>query len=275
VRWGLVPANAALSAQLPGRDPDDQRQMRIWSLDECHRFLEVAGESTYGPLWIVLLGTGVRIGEGLGLRWSDLDLDHVDQRGQPAPRMRVVQTVEPVRGRPEPQELPKTRSSRRTLPLQPEIARALREHRARQNERRLQAGPTWHDLDLVLAARNGSPLHHAGYDRDLDLLCAKAGVPRITVHEIRHTYASRTLEEGVPLEIVSKLLGDADISTPARIYAHITEDMKRKGARTAGAALFRWGPGPRGRNGRRGLNGGLLKRVCATGPENAKESYAS
>jgi integrase len=264
VRWGLVQGNPAKSARLPSwEEADAATERQTWSLEECHRLLAVAHQSIYGPLWPTMLGTGLRIGEALGLRWSDLDLDTRDQHGQPAPELRVVQTVEPIGGKPTPQPAPKSPGARRTLTLEPEIARALHEHRAWQNERRLQAGPGWHDLDLVFAARNGNPLRHAGYERDLDRLCAAAGVPRITVHEIRHTYACRALEAGVPLEVISKLLGHADVSITARIYARVSADLARRGARAAGAALFRPPPTPGAREPQEAETGGSSK---ASGP---------
>src|SRR5207249_1172500 len=136
VKLGLVSRNAADAATPPLVVP---REMQTWSPEEARRFLEAAQQSSYGPIWLLYLATGLRRGELLGLRWTD-----VDPQGRV---LHVAQTVIFIAGRAIIKP-PKSRASRRVVALQPEVVAALKEHQLRQHERRLALGPAWEDNDL-------------------------------------------------------------------------------------------------------------------------------
>ena len=108
--------------------------METWSVEEATQFLSVAGESTYGPTWLLALTKGLRKGELLGLRWQDVEL----AKGV----LRVCQSTTTVKSG-DRFTLPKTASGRRTIALGAPCVAALREHRARQNARRLALGAAW------------------------------------------------------------------------------------------------------------------------------------
>ena len=219
-------------------------QMKHWTLDEARRFLDVAAtDSAFGPLWHLALGTGMRRGELLGVRWQDLRLD--------AGYLTVRQAVIVVRGRPQIKE-PKTATSVRIIHLPHTVRDRLTTHREAQRERRdgrlasgaswrdgrLASGTSWRDGDFVFATREGTPINPDNLDYDFAKLTTRAGVPRIRIHDLRHTFATLALEQGIPVKVVSENLGHADISTTLRTYAHVIPAQRSELAARMDAALF-------------------------------------
>jgi integrase len=141
--WGVdgVPwlLDAALHSMSLWARSDRARERKTWDSDEAGRFLEAAETDGYSPLWLVLLSTGLRRGEALGVRWQDLDFDRRV--------LTVRQSVVACGGAPLVQE-PKSKAATRTVRLPEVTVAALREHRKSQVERRL-APPAWQDNDLV------------------------------------------------------------------------------------------------------------------------------
>jgi len=211
-------------------------QMKHWTRDEARRFLGVATtDSTFGPLWHLALGTGMRRGELLGLRWQDVRLD--------VGYLTVRQAVIVVRGHPQIKE-PKTATSVRTIHLPPTVRDRLVTHGETQRERRerrngrLASGTSQHDGDLVFVTREGGVINPDNLDYDFAKLIRRAGVLRIRIHDLRHTYATLALEQGIPVKVVSENLGHADISTTLRTYAHVIPAQRSELAARMDAALF-------------------------------------
>lgn len=115
---------------------------------------------------------------------------------------------------------------------------ALRLHRARQEEQRIEAGPAWQDHDLIFPTRLGTPINPNNLARDYNRLIELAGVPRIRIHDQRHTYATLALERGANLLGVSRQLGHARPSTTSDLYAHVTAAMQQQVTDTMGDVLF-------------------------------------
>jgi integrase len=226
VRLGLVSRNVC-DLVTPPRVAS--REMATWDGDQARRFLAVAGQSAYGPIGIVALATGLRRGELLGLRWRDVD---VERR-----TLSIRQTVGLV-GTTILAGQPKTRSGRRTIPVPADVIEALREHRRRQNERRLALGPIWQDHDLVFAAANGNPINPDNLRRDYARLVALAGVPRIRIHGVRHTHATLALQQGANIKAVSQRLGHARTSITMDIYAHVLPEQAQDVSEKVGTVLF-------------------------------------
>jgi integrase len=174
-------------------------------------FLRHVESDRLAGLWRLAAATGMRRGELAGLRWSDVDLD--------AGSLTIRQTLTVVAGRPRFDE-PKTATSRRTLTLDTDTRSALRSHRARQASERLAAGDIWQDHDLVFASENGAPLNLNTISRNFDRLVQRAGLPRITLHGIRHAYLTMLLRDGVPLKVVSQRAGHASLAVTTTVYNH-------------------------------------------------------
>ena len=185
------------------------REQLTWNQAQARCFLAVATRSTYGPIWLITMATGMRRGEALGLRWTDADLE--------GGSLRVVQAVGMINGSPRIHE-PKTKSARRTLPIPPALVAALRAYRDVQKEQRRIAGPAWQEHGLILATQVGTPINPNNLTRDYNRLIELAGVPCIRIHDQRHTYATLALERGASLLGVSKQLGHARPSTTSDLY---------------------------------------------------------
>jgi integrase len=214
VRLDLVPKNVANNVTPPRWKP---REMEVWLEEEARRFMSVADQSSYGPIWLLMLSKGLRKGEALGLRWCDVDLD----RGT----LRIVQTVGALHGKVVIRGT-KTAASRREVTLRSGVIAALRAHKIQQLERRLQLAHEWQDHDLVFTAANGGPIHPDNLDRDFDRLVRLAAVKRIRIHDLRHTYATLALATGEHVKLVSETLGHADVATTLRTYAHVLPSQR-------------------------------------------------
>ena len=179
-----------------------------------------------GPLVLTALGTGLREGELLGLRWQDVDLD----AGTLAVRhtlQRVTRTLAE----------PKTDRARRVVPLPRTVVDVLREQRRRQLQDRFAAGPMWRDGDYVFASPSGRPQDPRNVLRAYQSALERAGLPRQPFHHLRHAYATFQLEAGEELANVSKILGHSDLSTTADLYAHLTPTTQRRAADRMDAIL--------------------------------------
>jgi integrase len=227
VRLGIVAGNVCAMVRPPRVR---HREMTTWDADQARRFLAVASTgSAYGPIWMVALATGMRRGELLGLRWQDVDLE----RGT----VHVRQSVGRVRGKMVLSQ-PKSRAGKRVIPLQAAVVAALRDHKVRQNERRLVLGAAWEDHDLVFAAASGRPINPSNLRRDFMTLAKRAGVPVIRIHDQRHTYATLGLSTGASLKALSESMGHAQTSITINTYAHALPHQRREVADKVADVLF-------------------------------------
>ncbi|MET9378745.1 site-specific integrase [Streptomyces sp. NPDC002992] len=196
----------------------------MWTAEEAARFLTYCHQADpeIGDLFEVLIGTGMRKGEALGLHWDDVHLSqgvlYVRCTLSAVDNNRLVITT------------PKTRSSRGWVAISPRVATALR-HRA-QSAPTLRGDPRDPFAGLVFCRPDGRPLGpHLVLDR-LYRLSEEAGVPRVTVHDLRHLAATITISAGVPLTVVSKTLRHSTLSTTANLYSHLTQQAARQAVDT-------------------------------------------
>jgi len=198
------------------------------TLAQVATFLDSVESDRLAALYKVAIGLGLRQGELLALRWSDVNLD--------AGTLKVRNTRNLITG-----ELaePKTDSSRRTLRLGAELTAALRSHKARQSEERLAAGRKWHDEDYVFTSPTGHALDSANVRHSFQAALARAELPHQRFHDMRHACATLRLEQGEELAIVSKILGHASLSTTADIYGHLTDAMLERAAARTDAIIGR------------------------------------
>jgi integrase len=202
VRWRLVPLNVCMAVVLPRItkpeiQPLDAQQMKA--------LLRAAQGTDLCALWVLMVTTGIRVGEALGLRWEDLDLE--------ARKLRVNRTV--YRGQAC---LPKTDSSRRTIKLSRLATEALRQYPQQ--------------CEWVFPTSRGTTIdvNNLRY-RSWKQLLECAHLPCETrIHDLRHSAATLLLAKGVPIKVVSEMLGHSDVSITLSIYAHVLPDMQDSAA---------------------------------------------
>ena len=197
-----------------------------WSVEELRRFLaHVEGDELYAA-WLLFATTGAREGEVAGLTWADLDLE--------AGWLRIDWTLGTAGHRLTWKQRPKSKAGERTMALDPATVAALREHRKRQNEARLLAGPAWTDgyVDWQGVERTGLVWTHGDgsiitprvlYDRFVRHAAA-AGLPRIRLHDVRHSYASAALASATgwhDVKVISQRLGHANVGITLDTYSHV------------------------------------------------------
>lgn len=228
-RLGLVAHDVS---ERVSRPRGKTREIRPLSPDEMNHFLDVARGHWIEPLFRLALTTGMRQGELLALKWRDVDLDRH--------RLSVVSSMRFRGGEPVYAE-PKTKRSRRRIAIAPEMSAALREHRHQQRAWRMKAGPAWQGdrYDAVFSDELGFPLHYARVVWQFKRLLAKAGLPSIRFHDLRHTCATLALAQGVNPKIVSEMLGHSSVSITLDIYSHVLPHMQEDAARAIGDTL-RW-----------------------------------
>lgn len=224
VSVGLLARNVSATVKRPTAKAPERR---TWDASQARTFLDTAQGDGYSPLWLVLLTTGLRRGEALGLRWRDIDFD----RGT----LSVRQSVVLHNGAPHIQ-LPKSKASLRTVRLPKGTLDALRQHRDRQTFKR-KAAAEWADHDLVFATRQGKPINPRHVLRSFYALVKRADVPKISIHDLRHTSATLMLKSGVPVKVVSERLGHAQASITLDTYAHVLPDMQEAAVEAIDAAL--------------------------------------
>jgi len=219
VRWGFASRNVAALADAPVLSAGEHA---VWTPEQLRHFLTTARGNRNFAYFLVLAGTGMRRGEGLGLKWTDLDLE----QGLATKVVRQLTVADSARVWSEP----KTAKGRRPLTLDPLAVEALKRHRARQAQERLMAGSRWRDHDLVFPKLNGEAQHPEAVSKYFKRLCLAAGLPHIGLHGLRHTYATVALDRGVPTKVVSEQLGHSRTSITEDLYMHPTDDHRRESA---------------------------------------------
>jgi integrase len=220
VRIGYLARNPMHGVRFP---PHTAAVKAIWEPVDCARFLTAAEHAAYYPIWHFILGTGCRRGEALGLLRSGLD--------ETAGTATISQSVVALGGRGYIKST-KTAWSHRQIPVPPELFALLRDHLAAQTAHRERMDDAYQDLGLVFPSKVGSPINPNNLARDFSMVLDLAGVPRISIHGLRHTAATLALEGGEPIEVIRQLLGHKRISTTADIYARVKPPATMRAAET-------------------------------------------
>jgi integrase len=218
VRLGVLYRNPAQQVR-PPRPP--RREIKILSKEEIGIVLGAAGQSDLHLPILVSLTTGIRRGELLGLRWSDVDLD--------AGHLTVNQALERIKGKVS-FKAPKTMTSRRMITLPAACVAALREHKARQSEHRLAMGLGRDPEGLIFVRPDSTPLDADSLSKAFSRLIKGARVTRITLHGLRHTHISHLLMDGVHVKVVSERAGHANVNVTLSVYAAYMPNMQADAA---------------------------------------------
>nr|WP_281187035.1 site-specific integrase [Micromonospora sediminicola] len=216
MREELVPCNVAKLVRVPS---PRYKVGKGLSVGQVRKILAASAGHRLHALYVVAATIGLRRGELVGLRWSDVDLDEGT--------LRVQQTVQRVAGQLHVLDA-KTEDSEAVLPL-PEVTwLALLEHQERQQAERTALAEVWQDHGLVFPSERGTPLEPTNLSRSFARLRETAGLPGVRLHDLRHTVVSLLMELGVPPHVVQAIARHADVKITLKVYAHANLDAMRQ-----------------------------------------------
>lgn len=221
VKEGIIPYNAAERTMKPKAEKPEVNYFQLEQVEAIRDALELE-PIKWRTFVHMLLITGARRGEVLGLKWDNVDFDHN--------RIHICNSIlyKPDIGVYE--ETPKTETSIRFVTLPLETMKLLRKYRTWQNEERLRLGEYYQYQGFVFSQDNGQPMHPDSVKRWLNKFSARHDLPHINPHAFRHTMASMLYFNGVDSVSISKRLGHAQVSTTANIYAHVIEEADQRNA---------------------------------------------
>ena len=225
IRDGLLVRNAAALSRPPRQE---RPELRPLTRTETLALLEATAEDRFGPMYALLIGSGLRIGEAVALSWTDMG-----ER-----ELTVRRSVHRAEGNGYIIGEPKTRQSRRSITL-PAIARqALDVQRERQDAAKAALRPReWQDTrGLIFTDAVGRPVSPLLVSGDFREAADRLGLP-VRLHDLRHTFATLALSAGVPLKTVSSALGHSSIAITADVYAHVTPELRDEAAAALDRAL--------------------------------------
>ena len=222
---GLVPRNVTRSVKAP---KPTKQEIHPLSCDQAKAFLEVARGDRFEAAYVVALHCGLREGEILGLKWSDIDLN--------ARTLQIRRTLSEARtGRLfEPPKNGKGRNVR----LTPQAVEALRAHLGRQLQEIEDSGDLYKDQGLVFPSQVGTPMSAKNMTaRSFKPLLKRAELPDIRFHDLRHTFATLMLQNGEHPKVVQEMLGHASIAITMDTYSHVLPNMQRDAVDRLGTLL--------------------------------------
>jgi integrase len=225
----MVPGSLGVNPMVGTPRPRAQRSIpRHWSPEQAREFLALMEGDRTWPVWAFLLGSGLRIGELVALRWRNVDLG--------GPVVRVVEFVSTL-GHEIVSSTGKSRDAVRTIDLDRELVKVLLRQRKLQTTEQLAAS-SWEESDYVFTKPGGGPYHPQHLSKLLGTYTAELGLTRLTAHGLRHTSATLMLASGVPPKVAAERLGHADPTLFTNLYSHVTPTMQRDAASRIGEALF-------------------------------------
>jgi len=225
VKWNLLTSNPCDRVDPPHVEEYEAQPL---DLEQIKKLLAVARDSSIEALLTLTLATGLRRGEILGLKWQDINM-----KAGTLQIKRILSRVpsklksEGKRGYIEANT--KTKKSRRSIIIAPFALEALKKHRERQLAIKGEAGPLWHERDLVFCTSIGTSVNP---DRDIRIpfkkLLQKAELPNVRFHDLRHSAATLLLGMGIHPKIVQEMLGHSSIAITMNIYSHVLPTMQQE-----------------------------------------------
>ena len=243
---GRINNNPADAAKLPA---DKKKNIQFLDTEQVKSFLTAASETKHFAAYFLVLNTGLRRGELLGLRWQDIDL----KNGY----ISINQSLVRAGGKLTFQE-PKTKLSKRTVGISREVIEALKFHRKRQQDEMADADKSWVNNGLVFCNEIGQPLCPRGFTRHFtrminrhnkkveeegnakglsEAAIKKGKIPEINFHALRHTFATLCLQQGTDPRTIQEALGHHKVAFTLDVYSGVTDRMKQDATEKIGSLL--------------------------------------
>ncbi len=226
MRWQIIPRNVVSLIDAPR---GEKHERRFLAPEEAKRFLAAAREHRLEALFLVLLTTGLRRSEARGLTWEDIDFEQAT--------LTVRHQTVRVDGVNHTHS-PKTIRSRRRIALPRPIVAALIQQRERVADERDAKGVRWKHNNLVFPSPTGKPFAETTLARELDKVCATAGIVHVTPHELRHSMASFCAAANINPRTAMDVLGHSTVEMTMEHYQHVNDGMRREVADGIERLLF-------------------------------------
>lgn len=223
-KQGYIQKNWCKMVTLPKVKKEDT--IKVLSKDDQLKLLDAIKGIDLELLITFALGTGLRLGEILGLKWSDINFKESTLDVKRSVRRVVEIQRDGTRERMLKEVLPKTENSFRTVPIPSSILSKLKSYKKEQNELILSLGENYQNNNYVFCNQDGTIMDTKKPNRRLTSVLKANNMNHIVFHALRHTYATRLFEAGVPPKTVQALLGHSDIETTMNIYTHVMKDTK-------------------------------------------------
>ncbi len=219
LRTGLITKNPSHGAILPRKK---YREMKIFNEEQVNSFLITANTSRFKLLYKIALATGMRQSEILGLKWEDVDWIKST--------IKVQRQAQQVNGKGIVFLEPKTRAGIRKIMVGKTILEELQTHKVKQEESKSIQSESWRENDLIFSTSKGTPFSQSNLMRDYYKILKKSNLPKLRFHDLRHTAASLMINRGIPIVVVSRILGHSMPSVTLNIYSHCVSEMQYKAA---------------------------------------------
>ena len=221
---GMISKNVTYGVTMP---KNEKIPRKAFTPEQQNIFLEAAKGGEHSEAFILSLFTGMRIGEVLALRWSDINFDKS--------YLEVNRTAVVIKDVDNPDSkwhtdfgTPKTQSSVRTIPLSPPAQKLLQKVKGEQEVLKLRLGTGYEDNDLVFTAGTGTPLNPRNMQKLFKRICETADLQGFTPHCLRHTFATLGYAQGIDIKVLQEILGHANINETANTYTHVDLDTIRQ-----------------------------------------------
>lgn len=230
VKTDVLPRNVATLVQLPKQT---RKEMDVLNQTEVGAFLEAVQGERFATMFSFALATGCRPEEYFSLQWKDIDFE----KGTATIRRALI--THRTGGGWHFSE-PKTKQSRRTIPLPTSTLKELKTHRRNQLEAKLKLGTKWSDFDLVFPSEVGTPLNPANITRAFKKALENAEIrTSIRLYDLRHTTATLLLQAGVNPKVVSERLGHSTIVLTLDVYSHVLPSMQKDATEQLEELIFK------------------------------------
>ncbi|MDD4780334.1 MAG: site-specific integrase [Tissierellia bacterium] len=220
-----IPTNPTKGAKLPKKD--NNKEARFFTLEEQEKFIAYLNEaSRYDFAMLLDLGTGLRRGELLALKWIDVNWEQKTLKirrslGRTKDKDDLTKSTLTL-------DSPKTKKSNRLVPIPEPLFVKLQEYKNTQDKTKKIAGKLWKENGLIFCTDLGKPLEPRNFNRRFDSLTEKAKIVDVSPHCMRHTYATRLLESNVHIKVVQELLGHSSITMTLDLYSHVIDNVKQE-----------------------------------------------
>lgn len=228
VKWGLISDNPCKRVDAP---KVTRHETKYLSVEQAAVFLEKLTDEPleWQVIFNMLLLTGMRRGELMGLEWSDVDFDNltvtISRTSQYTPEKGIYT------------DTTKTEQSKRIISMPDNLIQLLRRYRAEINRRRFALGDKWVDSNRLFIKWNGEPMHPNTPYSQFQKLLKKYGLPSVSLHSLRHTNATIMIVSGTDIRTVSGRLGHSQTSTTLNIYAHLMQSADKNAADVVSSVL--------------------------------------